>query len=289
MAPGRKPAACCGRRPATPVTTRKIIVTPQDGSRRQQPHTRDDDRGLPPAQSTVMPAVPPAAIGKASGTFNTLRQLGGVFGVAIGAATFAARGGYASPAAFTAGLGPATGVCAGPALAGAVAGLGTASRGRRAASSQSVPHPVRPQPSHPRPERCRMTRGMRIFSRCRPTSERRPGRLLPSPDRALARCPLSRDHGPGPGQGPSPRLTSRHARPVRGPSPRHRSRSAGLPPSRRPGTSWTLRTLRKWPFFLALAQYPATNRSCRVSPALTSASTSWLAANHRAMFRRTAA
>jgi len=142
MAPGRKPAACCGRTPATPVTTRKIIVTPQDGSRRQQPHTRDDDRGLPPAQSTVMPAVPPAAIGKASGTFNTLRQLGGVFGVAIGAATFAARGGYASPAAFTAGLGPATGVCAGPALAGAVAGLGTASRGRRAPSSQSVPHPI---------------------------------------------------------------------------------------------------------------------------------------------------
>ena len=89
-----------------------------------------------------MPAVPPAAIGKPSGTFNTLRQLGGVFGVAIGAATFAARGGYASPAAFTAGLGPATGVCAGPALAGAVAGLGTASRGRRAPSSQSVPHPI---------------------------------------------------------------------------------------------------------------------------------------------------
>src|SRR5258706_3422843 len=81
---------------------------------------------------------------------------------------------------------------------------------------------------------------------------------LPGPDRPLARCPLSRDRGPGSGQGPSPRLTSRRARPVRGPSPRHRSRSAGLPLSRWPGTPSKLRNLRTWPFFRALAQYPAT-------------------------------
>ena len=96
---------------------------------------------LPPAQSTVMSSVPAAAIGKASGTFNTLRQLGGVFGVAICAAVFAARGGYASPAAFTAGFGPAMGLCAGFALAGAIAGLGTASRGRRSASSAPAAEP----------------------------------------------------------------------------------------------------------------------------------------------------
>jgi hypothetical protein len=52
-----------------------------------------------------------------------LRQLGGVFGVAICAAVFAARGGYASPAAFVAGFGPAMGACAGLALAGAIVGL----------------------------------------------------------------------------------------------------------------------------------------------------------------------
>ena len=52
-----------------------------------------------------------------------LRQLGGVFGVAICAAVFAAHGGYASPAAFVSGFGPAMGACAGLALLGATAGL----------------------------------------------------------------------------------------------------------------------------------------------------------------------
>jgi len=78
---------------------------------------------IPPTQSVVMTAVAPADIGKASGTFNTLRQLGGVFGVAICAAAFAAHGGYASPAAFISGFRPAMGACAGLALLGALAGL----------------------------------------------------------------------------------------------------------------------------------------------------------------------
>ena len=78
---------------------------------------------IPPTQSVVMTAVAPADIGKASGTFNMLRQLGGVFGVAICAAVFAAHGGYASPAAFISGFGPAMGACAGLALLGAAAGL----------------------------------------------------------------------------------------------------------------------------------------------------------------------
>ena len=78
---------------------------------------------IPPTQSVVMTAVEPADIGKASGTFNMLRQLGGVFGIAICAAVFAAYGSYASPATFISGFGPAMGACAGLALAGAVAGL----------------------------------------------------------------------------------------------------------------------------------------------------------------------
>jgi hypothetical protein len=78
---------------------------------------------IAPTQSVVMTAVAPADIGHASGTFNMLRQLGGVFGVAICAAVFAAHGGYASPAAFISGFGPAMGTCAGLALLGAVAGL----------------------------------------------------------------------------------------------------------------------------------------------------------------------
>jgi hypothetical protein len=81
--------------------------------------------------------VPSAEIGTASGTFNTLRQLGGVFGVAICAAVFAGRGGYASPAAFVAGFGPAMGACAGLALVGAVAGLLVP--GRRSAPAAPAP------------------------------------------------------------------------------------------------------------------------------------------------------
>ena len=78
---------------------------------------------IPPTQSVVMTAVAPADIGTAAGTFSTLRQLGGVFGVAICAAVFAAHGSYASPAAFTGGFGAAMGACAGLALVGAIAGL----------------------------------------------------------------------------------------------------------------------------------------------------------------------
>jgi EmrB/QacA subfamily drug resistance transporter len=88
---------------------------------------------IPPTQSVVMTAVAPADIPKASGTFNMLRQLGGVFGVAICAAVFAAHGSYASPVTFTRGFGPAMGACAGLALAGAVAGLVIPARRRPAA------------------------------------------------------------------------------------------------------------------------------------------------------------
>ena len=78
---------------------------------------------IPATMSAVMTSVRPSDIGKASGTLNMLRQLGGVFGIAICAAVFAAHGGYASPVAFIGGFGPAMGACAGLALLGAVGGL----------------------------------------------------------------------------------------------------------------------------------------------------------------------
>jgi len=92
---------------------------------------------IPATMSAVMTAVPPAAIGQASGTLNTLRQLGGVFGVAICAAVFAARGHYGSPATFVAGFGPAMAACAGLALLGAAAGL--VIPGRKPAPVSAVP------------------------------------------------------------------------------------------------------------------------------------------------------
>jgi EmrB/QacA subfamily drug resistance transporter len=96
---------------------------------------------IPATMSAVMTGVPPAAIGKASGTLNMLRQLGGVFGVAIAAAVFASRGGYASPAAFTSGFGPAMGACASLALLGALSGLFIPAR-RRPASDEPLAHSV---------------------------------------------------------------------------------------------------------------------------------------------------
>ena len=85
---------------------------------------------MPAVQNAILGAVPHNALGKASGTFNTLRQLGGVFGVAILAATFAANGSYATPAAFSHGTAPALGVAAGMSLLGAIIGLATPGRRR---------------------------------------------------------------------------------------------------------------------------------------------------------------
>jgi len=96
---------------------------------------------IPATMSTVMTSVPPAAIGQASGVLNTLRQLGGVFGIAICAAVFASRGHYASPVTFVAGFGPAMGACAGLALLGAAAGLVIPGRAPVPAT-EPVPVPV---------------------------------------------------------------------------------------------------------------------------------------------------
>ena len=99
---------------------------------------------VPATMSAVMTSVPPAAIGAASGTLNMLRQLGGVFGVAICAAVFAAHGGYASPAAFTRGFSPAIGACAGLAALAVVAGL--LIPGRQRSAPASTHQPAIPQP-----------------------------------------------------------------------------------------------------------------------------------------------
>jgi EmrB/QacA subfamily drug resistance transporter len=78
---------------------------------------------LPAVTKAAVGSVPPADIGKASGGFSMMRQLGGAFGVAILAAVFASAGGYTSAAAFSAGFTPAIAAATGLALAGAVAGL----------------------------------------------------------------------------------------------------------------------------------------------------------------------
>ena len=73
---------------------------------------------IPSAQNAVMNAVGERDLGKASGAYMTMRQLGGVFGLAIGVAVFAGAGGYASPAAFGDGFVPAIALAAAFSLAG---------------------------------------------------------------------------------------------------------------------------------------------------------------------------
>ncbi|MBP2706845.1 DHA2 family efflux MFS transporter permease subunit [Microbispora sp. RL4-1S] len=98
---------------------------------------------MPAAQNATIGAVPRESIGTASGTFNTLRQLGGVFGVAILAAVFTAQGGYGSPEAFAAGFRPALGVAALLSIAGAAAGGWIPGRPVSSeAAAPPVPRPV---------------------------------------------------------------------------------------------------------------------------------------------------
>jgi EmrB/QacA subfamily drug resistance transporter len=78
---------------------------------------------MPAAQTAVLNAVAPEQIGKASGVFNTGRQLGGVFGVAVLALVFSKAGSYAGPAAFTTGFAWATAVSGALSLAAAMAAL----------------------------------------------------------------------------------------------------------------------------------------------------------------------
>jgi EmrB/QacA subfamily drug resistance transporter len=92
---------------------------------------------IPAAQNSVLGSVAESALGKAAGTNSMMRELGGVFGVAIVVAVFAGAGSYASAQAFVDGFSPAILVAAGLALGGAAAGL--ALPGRRATVTSLVP------------------------------------------------------------------------------------------------------------------------------------------------------
>jgi len=92
---------------------------------------------MPAVQKAVVGSVSPPDIGRASGTYNTMRWFGAVFGVAILVAVFAATGSYASPQSFTRGFSWAIAVAAVIALLGAAAGLALPAS-RRAGRSLSL-------------------------------------------------------------------------------------------------------------------------------------------------------
>jgi EmrB/QacA subfamily drug resistance transporter len=101
-----------------------------------------------PIANVVLSAVRPDQEGKASGATNTIREVGGVFGVAVLAAIFSANGDYSTPAAYVAGLQPAIAVGAVVVGIGALAALAIPARAgarvvrARADGQPSVPATV---------------------------------------------------------------------------------------------------------------------------------------------------
>jgi EmrB/QacA subfamily drug resistance transporter len=91
---------------------------------------------IPSGQNSVLGSVALEAVGKAAGANSMMRELGGVFGIAVAVAVFAGAGGYVSAAAFTDGFAAAIGVAAALSFAGAVAGL--ALPGRREATESRL-------------------------------------------------------------------------------------------------------------------------------------------------------
>ncbi|TDX08329.1 MFS transporter [Kribbella sp. VKM Ac-2566] len=96
---------------------------------------------MPACQKAVLGTVTPADIGRASGTFSTMRWFGGTFGLAVALAAFIGTGGYGSPQEFLDGFVPACGVTAGLALLGVAAGA-VIPRARSTASIDPVPAPA---------------------------------------------------------------------------------------------------------------------------------------------------
>ena len=76
-----------------------------------------------PVANVVLSAVRREEEGKASGANNAVRELGGVFGVAVLASIFTSHGGYATPQSFVDGLQPAIYVGAAVVALGALAAL----------------------------------------------------------------------------------------------------------------------------------------------------------------------
>ena len=83
-----------------------------------------------PVANVVLSAVRPEEEGQASGAQNAIRELGGVFGVAVLASIFSHYGGYGLPQHFVGGMQPAVWVGAGVVALGALAAFAIPARRR---------------------------------------------------------------------------------------------------------------------------------------------------------------
>lgn len=92
-----------------------------------------------PVANVVLSAVRPQEEGQASGVNNAIREMGGVFGVAVLASIFTSYGSYQSPQTFVDGLIPATFVGAAVVAVGAVAAFAIPRHRRSLAMSGMEP------------------------------------------------------------------------------------------------------------------------------------------------------
>jgi EmrB/QacA subfamily drug resistance transporter len=92
-----------------------------------------------PVANVVLAAVRPVEEGQASGAQNAIRELGGVFGVAVLASVWSHYGGYTSGTAFVDGMLPALWIGAAVVLVGAVAAFAIP---RRAKAQREAVEPV---------------------------------------------------------------------------------------------------------------------------------------------------
>jgi EmrB/QacA subfamily drug resistance transporter len=99
---------------------------------------------MPAAQNVVMGAVTPDDLGAASGAFTMMRQLGGVFGLAIVVTVFSGSGSYASPGSFASGFTPALAVAAAFSAAGAISAAALPRRQRSLAAPATAAAAVEP-------------------------------------------------------------------------------------------------------------------------------------------------
>jgi MFS family permease len=90
-----------------------------------------------PVANVVLSSVRPKEQGQASGANNAIRELGGVFGVAVLASIFSSYGGYGSATSFVAGMTPA--VWVGAILVGVGAAFALTIPVRRRPRTKEVP------------------------------------------------------------------------------------------------------------------------------------------------------
>ena len=137
-----------------------------------------------PTANLVLSAVRPEEEGRASGVNNTIREIGGVFGVAILASVFSANGGYTSPQAFVDGMIPA--VWVGAAVLAVAAVAATFVPGRSS---------VRSSLHLPRGTGSRRPGSRRRRSRCAPRTDHPGSPAVCAPSRHRSTSPMSARRG----------------------------------------------------------------------------------------------